>query len=153
MVTGQKTAMSQIQPDSRVTMHFSITLEDGTVAEYSFDNKPLSFTMGDGSLNEGLELALYGLKEDDEQTVTMTPDQTFGYHDPENIHQLPVSDFDQDIQPTEGMIIGFTTPAGDEVPGLIKSVDDKMVKVDFNHPLAGHDLVYKVKIIEVINPA
>lgn len=144
-------SMSEILPGSSVTMHFSIALEDGTVAEDSFDGEPLNFTLGDGSLNEGLELALYGLKAGDEQTVTMTPDQTFGYHDPENIHQMPISDFDQDMQPAEGMIIGFTTPAGDEVPGLIRTVSDDMVEVDFNHPLAGHDLLYKVKILEVSN--
>ena len=141
--------MSEILPGSRVTMHFSITLEDGTAAEDSFDDEPLRFTIGDGSLNEGLELALYGLKANDEQTVTMTPDQTFGYHDPENIHQMPITEFDQDMQLAEGMIIGFTTPAGDEVPGIILAISDKTIEVDFNHPLAGHDLLYRVKILEV----
>ena len=149
MVTGKMIAMHEILPGSIVSMHFSITLEDGTVAENSFDDEPVHFTIGDGSLNEGLELALYGLKAGDEQTVTMTSDQTFGYHDPENIHQMPLSDFDQDIKPATGMIIGFTTPAGDEVPGLITATDDQAVSVDFNHPLAGHDLLYKVKILEV----
>jgi len=141
--------MTEILPGSRVTMHFSITLEDGTVAEDSFSNEPISFTMGDGTLNEGLELALYGLQAGDEQTVTMTPDQTFGFHDPENIHEMPGSDFDKDMQPEVGMIIGFTTPAGDEVPGMIVAVSDETVRVDFNHPLAGHELRYRVKILDV----
>ena len=141
--------MTEILPESTVTMHFSITLEDGTVAEDSFGGEPLTFTMGDGSLNEGLELALYGLKAGDEQTVTMTAEQTFGFHDPENIHDMPSSDFDADMTLEVGMIIGFTTPAGDEVPGLIKAVADDFVTVDFNHPLAGHDLRYRVKILEV----
>jgi len=83
--------------------------------------------------------------------VTMTADQTFGYHDPENIHAMPTSDFDQDIVPEVGMIIVFTTPAGDEVPGLIKAVANDVISVDFNHPLAGHDLRYRVEILEVSN--
>jgi len=141
--------MIEIRPGSKVTMHFSLTLEDGTVAESSFDGEPFEFTMGDGSLNEGLELGLYGMKTGDEETLTMTPDQTFGFHDPENIHVMPRSDFDADMELQEGLIIGFTTPAGDEVPGMIKGVSDKSVTVDFNHPLAGHELLYRIKIIEV----
>jgi len=141
--------MIEIQAGSKVTMHFSLTLEDGTVAESSFDGEPFEFTMGDGSLNEGLELGLYGMKAGDEETLTMAPDQTFGFHDPENIHEMPRSDFDTDMELQEGLIIGFTTPAGDEVPGMIKGVSDKSVTVDFNHPLAGHELLYRIKILEV----
>ena len=141
--------MSKIRGGSRVTMHFSITLEDGTVAEDSFDGEPLEFTMGDGSLNEGLELGLYGMKAGEEETLTMSPEQTFGDHDPDNIHEMPRGDFEQELLLEEGMIIGFTTPAGDEVPGMIRQVGDEVVKVDFNHPLAGHELVYRVKVIDV----
>jgi len=141
--------MSEIQAGSKVILHFSITLEDGTVAEDSFGGEPLEFIMGDGSLNEGLELGLYGMQAGEEETLTMTPDQTFGFHDPDNIHDMPSSDFDQEILLEEGVIIGFTTPAGDEVPGMIKQVGADVVKVDFNHPLAGHELVYRVKIMSV----
>ncbi|MGB5179855.1 MAG: FKBP-type peptidyl-prolyl cis-trans isomerase, partial [Gammaproteobacteria bacterium] len=51
-----------ISPESTVTLHLSLSLEDGTVAESTFDDEPLTFTMGDGTLVEGLELGLYGLK-------------------------------------------------------------------------------------------
>ena len=143
--------MNEICPGSRVTMHFSITLEDGTVAENSFDGDPLEFTMGDGTLNEGLELGLYGMKAGEEEILTLMPEQTFGFHDPDNIHEMPLSDFDSAMQLQEGLIIGFTTPAGDEVPGMIKQLDADKVYVDFNHPLAGHELLYRVKILNVIN--
>ncbi|TNG01262.1 MAG: peptidylprolyl isomerase, partial [Gammaproteobacteria bacterium] len=78
--------MNEITTGSKVSMHFSLTLEDGTVAEDTFDQEPITFTMGDGTMIEGLELALYGLSPGDEQIVTMEPQQTFGFHDPENIH-------------------------------------------------------------------
>ncbi len=141
--------MSEIVPGSRVIMHFSLTLEDGTVAEDSFDKEPLEFTMSDGSLIEGLEIVLYGLKAGDEQTVTVTPEQTFGFYDPENIHEMPLSDFSAGMQPEEDQIIAFTTPAGDEVAGTIRKISTDTALVDFNHPLAGHDLLYKVKILKV----
>ena len=141
--------MSEIQAGSRVTMHFSLTLEDGTVAEDSFNAEPLQFTMGDGSLNEGLELGLYGMQAGDEEILHMSPEQTFGFHDPDNIHEMARSDFDADMPLEEGMIIAFNTPAGDELPGMIKQVLTDTVTVDFNHPLAGHDLIYRVKILDI----
>ena len=143
--------MSEIGVGSRVTMHFSITLKDGTVAEDSFGGEPLEFTMGDGTLNEGLELGLYGMRAGEEDTLTMSPEQTFGFHDPDNIHDMARAEFAEDMQLEPGVIIGFTTPAGDELPGIIKAVGDDIVTVDFNHPLAGHELLYRVKILEVSN--
>ena len=141
--------MSEIASGSKVSMHFSITLEDGTVAEDSFNDEPLEFTMGDGSLNEGLELGLYGMKAGDEEVLTLSPELTFGFHDVANMHDMPRSDFDADRELSVGQIIGFTTPAGDEVPGMIRELTDSMIKVDFNHPLAGHELVYRVKVLSV----
>lgn len=141
--------MTEVASGSRVTMHFSITLENGTVAEDSFDNEPLTFTVGDGTLHEALEAGLYGLGPGDEKTMLLPAESSFGYHNPDNIHDMPRADFDDSMKVEAGMVIGFTTPAGDELPGIILSEDEGTVRVDFNHPLAGHDLTYRVKILDV----
>ncbi|HKK14850.1 MAG TPA: FKBP-type peptidyl-prolyl cis-trans isomerase [Gammaproteobacteria bacterium] len=138
-----------IGPGSRVTMHFSITLEDGTVADDTAGGEPLTFVMGDGSLIEGLELALYGLKAGDRQCLELEPQQAFGFWDPDNVHMLQRSDFPADMALEPGLIIGFTTPGGDEVPGAVREVAGENVKVDFNHPLAGHTLVFETHILAV----
>ena len=65
---------------------------------------------------------------------------------------MPRIDFDGDIEPETGMIIGFTTPAGDEVPGMVVSTDEETIKVDFNHPLAGHEIRFTVEVVEVKPP-
>jgi FKBP-type peptidyl-prolyl cis-trans isomerase SlpA len=136
---------------SRVVMHYSITLPDGTVADSTAEDEPLAFTIGDGTLLPGLELALYGLKAQDTQTLTLTPDQTFGYPDPSNIHEMPLSDFPPEMQPEPGQIIEFTTPGGDSLPGTITEVSDQSARVDFNHPLAGLELRFSVQVLEVDN--
>jgi len=80
-------------------MHFSVSLTDGTVVETTRDdNEPLEFVMGDGTMIQGLELALYGLKAGDKQTVTIEPRLAFGFPDPESVHILPRSEFPQDMQ-------------------------------------------------------
>ena len=131
-------------------MHFNITLEDGTVAETTRDdNEPIEFIMGDGTMVQGLELALYGLKAGDKQTLTIEPKLAFGYPDPNNVHSMPRDDFPTEMQLAKGVIVEFNTPAGDEVPGTIMEVGESEVKVDFNHPLAGHEITFEVEIISV----
>lgn len=135
---------------SRVTLHLSLTLEEGTVAESTFEAEPLCFTMGDGTLVRGLELGLYGLVPGDVQRLELYPQQAFGLHDPANIHVIPRADFDPAIALQPGVIIGFETADGDELAGAVLSLDEESVEVDFNHPLAGHTIIFDVEIIDVV---
>ena len=144
---------TEIRPGSKVLMHFTLSLEDGTVAETTRDdNEPLEFVMGDGTLIEGLELALYGLKAGDKQTLSIEPKLAFGFPDPDNVHSMPRHEFPQEMQLARGVIMEFNTPAGDEVPGTVLEVNDREVKVDFNHPLAGHQITFEVEILSVESP-
>lgn len=83
-------------------MHFALALEGGTQAISTFDDEPLEFQMGDGTLQPGLELGLFGLRAGDSQTLTLTPDQAYGWHDDKMIHQVPLSDFAGKIEPEPG---------------------------------------------------
>ena len=139
-----------ISPGSTVTLHLSLTLQNGTVAETTFDDEPLTLTMGDGSLAAGLELGLYGLRPGNIQRLELYPEQAFGLHDPEKVHQLPRADFDAKLVLEPGSIIGFDTPGGEELSGTILAVDDATVEVDFNHPLAGRVVIFDVEIIDVV---
>lgn len=138
-----------IGPGSEVQMHFTLSLADGTVADTTREGEPLRFVMGDGTLIEGLELVLYGLKRGDRQTLSIEPRDAFGYPEAENIHTLPKREFPAEIRPEVGQIIGFSTPSGEEVPGAITAVHTDSVEVDFNHPLAGHEIIFEVEILDI----
>jgi FKBP-type peptidyl-prolyl cis-trans isomerase SlpA len=142
-----------IESGSQVLMYFSLALEDGTIADCTDDGEPMRFTMGDGTLIKGLELALYGLKAGDHQSLVVGPDVGFGFRDDEAIQVLPRSDFPADMELEPGLIIGFSTPSGEEVPGAIVDIEGDDVHVDFNHPLAGHNVRFDVEILEVTPPA
>lgn len=146
-----KNANDVIGPGSQVIMHYSITLEDGTVADSTFEEDPLSFVYGDGTLQDGLELAIAGLPEGATQTLSIGPEVGFGYHDPQNIHIMPPEAFPESIEVAVGQVIGFDTPSGEEIPGMIKAVEPGEITVDFNHPLAGHEISFRVAIIRVDN--
>ena len=142
----------QIGMGSRVTMHFALRLADGMLVESSFDDEPLSFVVGDGTLDKGLELALLGLMAGDRQTLTLMPGQAYGTRDEAALQRVAKAQFAEDMSLEPGQIIGFSSEDGEEVAGAIIGIEDDHVKVDFNHPLAGREIEFEVHILAVENP-
>ncbi len=142
----------KIAPGSEVTLHLSLTTVDSSELLSTFGEEPETLVMGDGSLPAGLELALYGLKPGAEQTLILSPEQAFGARIEEKIHLLSRSEFPTDMEIQAGNIIGFVSPDGTELAGTLLEIEGDEVKVDFNHPLAGMDVVFRVEIIDVTTP-
>lgn len=141
----------EINMHSLVLIHYSIALTDGTEIENSFDDEPVEIAMGSDDVTEGMELALFGLKEGDIQTLTLTAEQGFGIRDEDNIHHMPLSDFPEDLPPEVGLSYSFESPEDGEIPGTVLSIKDDTAEIDFNHPLAGQQIVFKVDILSVNN--
>lgn len=136
-----------ISKTSQITLHFELALDDGQLVDSNFDKAPAEFKFGDGSLLEAFEDVLLGLEEGDEREFVMPPEKAFGQHNPNNVQLMPRSQFDMDLE--EGMIVSFSDVGKNELPGVIALIGDSEVTVDFNHPLAGRTLTYRVKIISV----
>ena len=62
---------------------------------------------------------------------------------------MPLAGFAGKLDPEPGQLVAFSTADGNEAPGLVLAVEGDQVKVDFNHPLAGHNVVYTVEILSV----
>lgn len=144
-------AIDEITMHSSVLMHYRISMLDGTEIESSFDEDPVEVQMSQGELTDGMELALLGLHVGDEQTLTLTAEQGFGMHDPDNVHDMPRTDFPDDVPPEAGTSYSFEAANGEELPGTVLEVNNEQVKVDFNHPLAGHEIVFTVNILAIEN--
>ena len=140
-----------IDQTSLVLLHYRLASTNGDTIESSFEDEPIEINMHDASLPEGMMLALIGLKTGDEQTLTLTPEQCFGFRDEDNIHGMPLSDFSSDLKPEIGLTFNFGTPDDQDIPGTIRAIKDNTIEVDFNHPLAGLSLIFSVKILEVNN--
>ena len=138
----------RIGPDMQVTLHFSLSLENGEQVDSTFDKKPATFKVGDGNLLPGCEQQLFGLKAGDKRTFQIAPEQGFGQHNPQNVQTMPRSQF-EGMELSEGLLVIFNDAAKTELPGIVKAFDDRQVTVDFNHPLAGKSLTFDVEIFEV----
>lgn len=137
-----------INASSKVTLHFSLALENGDLVDSTFEKKPATFVMGDGSLLPGFEKPLIGLVAGDKKQFEILQQDAFGAHNPQNIQTFKRSVFQEDAL-QEGMIVSFADAAGNELPGVVKTIESEQVIVDFNHPLAGRKLTFTVEIIHV----
>lgn len=139
-----------IGPGTRVTLHFSLKLENGDVVDSTFEGEPATFEVGDGNLLEGFERALFGLSSGAKTEVLIKPENGFGQRSPDNIQVIPRSEFDPSIELTEGLMLAFGDAQNSELPGVVSDFDDETVSVDFNHPLSGRDIQFQVEILDVV---
>lgn len=134
---------------TRVTLHFSVCLLDGTIVDSTRDRSPATFVVGDGNLLPGFEKALFGLKAGDRRSVFLQAAQAFGERQDDNIQTMRRSVFGgMDLEP--GLVVSFADQAKAELPGVVAQIHEDTVEVDFNHPLAGRDLTFEVDIISVV---
>ncbi len=139
--------MNLVKKSSRVTLHFELSLEDGQIVDSNFAQIPASFVFGDGSLLPDFELALLGMSVDQEASYVMSPEKAFGAHNTNNLQRMPRSQFAMDLE--EGMVVSFADMKKNELPGVIADIGEKEVVVDFNHPLAGRSLTFRVQIVAI----
>jgi len=147
IIAREPFARRSIEAGMRVTLHFSLLLEDGREVDTTRRGKPASFVLGDGNLPEAFERCLIGLKPADDRQFTMPAEEAFGVWRVENLRWLPMDRF-AGMAPEPGLVVSFREPGG-ETPGVIRSLKPDEVEVDFNHPLAGRDLIFDVSVIAV----
>nr|WP_051091022.1 FKBP-type peptidyl-prolyl cis-trans isomerase [Kushneria aurantia] len=133
-----------------VTIHFTLRLEDGSEVDTTRGKRAAEFAFGDGNLPPGFEKPIRGMRAGDTRTVEVAPEHAFGPWNPHNVQRLKRSDFSNQDELEEGVVMSFADPAGGgELPGVVRAMDEQGVEVDFNHPLAGRTLTFEVEVLEV----
>lgn len=129
---------------------FDTTYED-VATEEGFDTssrkyEPIPIIVGTHHLLPAIEAEIEGLEEGDEKTIEIACEDAFGKRDSDNVQLIPMKEFKkQGMNPVPGMPISVG-----EQTGKILTVNGGRVRVDFNHELAGKDLIYDVEIVEIL---
>jgi FKBP-type peptidyl-prolyl cis-trans isomerase SlpA len=142
---------------ARVTLHFSLALPDGTDIDSNYDKAPATFRVGDGNLLPGFEAALMGAGQGAAISVVLPPEQAFGAVNPSNVQSFPRQRFAALLANTtdpmeEGTVMSFADAGGNDIPGVLRQIGELHVVIDFNHPLAGRDILFTADILSVIPP-
>ena len=132
-----------------VKVHYTGKLEDGTIFDSSKDRDPLEFTLGQAQIIPGFEDAVLGMKPGQSKTVTIPVDKAYGPPRPDLIQTVDKSK----LNGAEGLQVGqrvrVTQPNGQPLSVLVTAITDKTVTLDVNHPLAGKNLVFELKLVEI----
>jgi FKBP-type peptidyl-prolyl cis-trans isomerase SlpA len=142
-----------VEIGSTVTLHYTLRLAaSGRVVETTRDRDPPRLVIGESDLLPAFERCLLGLDTGDVRRLEIASRDAYGEDDVADMQVMPRSDFPPDMKLEPGMVVGFSLPSGEEVPGTLVEVSEHEVQVDFSHPLAGHDLVFDVEILDVEPP-
>jgi FKBP-type peptidyl-prolyl cis-trans isomerase SlyD len=139
----------QIASDSVVSIHYTLTNDEGTVIDSSIDMDPLVYLQGAGNIIPGLENALLGKSAGDQLNVRIAPEDGYGEVIMELIQQVPIAMF----QGSDTVEVGMTFQAQDQSGYMqrveVTAVNGDMVSIDANHPLAGKHLNFDVTVVGV----
>jgi len=135
-----------VENDVVVSMDYTLTV-DGEVVDSSEGSEPIDFLQGYQNIVPGLEKAVYGMKTGESKHVVVSAAEGYGEMDEDAFVEIPRKDFPEDIPLEIGLDLQVRNDDGTAMEATIADVTDDMVKLDFNHPLAGKELLFDIKIV------
>jgi peptidylprolyl isomerase len=141
--------MSRAKAGNQVLFHYTGSLADGTVFDSSNGREPLRVELGRGQIIPGVDRALAGMAPGDTKTVTVPATDAYGPHRDELIHEVGRDKLAPEMQVGVGDRLEGTDGAGKRLQLTVVEVTDDAVKLDANHPLAGEDLTFELKLVDI----
>jgi peptidylprolyl isomerase len=142
--------MEQAKQGDTVKVHYSVRLGDGTIIGSTTDHEPLQFTIGEGQILPGFEQAVVVMNPGELKTIEVIADQAFGPHLDEMVVVIDRSRLPADFEPKAGEQVQFRQGDGQIATVLVTDVSESSITLDANHPLAGKDLTFDIRFIEVV---
>lgn len=142
--------MTEVKSGDVVRIHYTGKLSDGTVFDSSEGREPLEFQVGAGQIISGLDREVEGMNVGDAGTVLVPAAEAYGPHDDQQVQVVPRTAVPETIELEQGARLQAQTPDGRQVALTVIDFDDTQVTVDANHPLAGQDLTFEIKVMEVV---
>ena len=136
-----------IQNDRVATLNFVLKDDDGDVIDASEAGDPLIYLHGHDNIVPGLEKALNGKSTGDKVKVVVEPADGYGETTTDELQAIPREAFPEDVEP--GMLVELEDEDGEMVPIWVVEVEDDVVHVDIDHPLAGMRLHFDVDVVDV----
>lgn len=133
----------------KVSVHYRGTLDDGTQFDSSEGGEPIQFTLGAGQVIPGFDRAVQGMEEGETKTFTIPAEEAYGPHRPELIHRVPRHQIPPQVELYPGARLEARDQGGHRMLLTVVEVNETEAVLDANHPLAGHDLTFEVRLVKV----
>jgi peptidylprolyl isomerase len=132
-----------------VKVHYTGKLSNDTVFDSSDGREPLQFKIGEGSLIAGFEEAVIGMDTGESKTVTLNPEKAYGDHHRELVVEVRRDQFPADLKPEIGQRLTLNMSDQQKAMVTVTEISENAVTLDANHPLAGKDLIFDIKLLEI----
>lgn len=137
-----------VKNGDQVSIEYTLKLDDGTTADTNVGGEPLSYQAGAEQILPALDEALVGLHVNDTKEVTLPPEQGYGPVDPGKFQTVELSAIPE-VARKPGAQLVAQDPEGNQLPVRVYEVHESTIVLDLNHPLAGQNLNFEIKVIGI----
>lgn len=141
--------MSVAKAGDAVQVHYTGKLADGEVFDSSEGREPLGFSLGEGNVIPGFEKAIIGMQVGEAKDVVIPVTEAYGERYEQMIQTVPRDQMELGVEPEIGMTVELHSESGEVIPLVISEVTETTVTVDGNHPLAGQELHFNIRLVEI----
>jgi peptidylprolyl isomerase len=142
--------VAQAKEGDKVKVNYTGSLEDGTVFGSLAEEGPLEFTIGERNVLPSFENAVIGMNEGDTKTVSIDPEEAFGHRKEDLIFDVERTKLPPGIDLKLGEVLRVGSDGGEDFDVIIANIDDEVVTLDGNHPLAGKVLNLEIQLVEIL---
>ena len=142
-------AAKTAQKGDTVLVEYTGTLETGETFDRSKGKDPLKFEIGTSQVIKGFETGVTGMKVGEEKNVKIKPSEGYGERNENYIKEMPKASVPKDLDLKVGMMLIFKREDEMRIPGIVADIKADTIKVDFNHPLSGKTLNFKIKLVDI----
>jgi FKBP-type peptidyl-prolyl cis-trans isomerase 2 len=142
--------MSEAKQGDTVQVHYTGKLEDGTVFDASWERGPIQFTLGRGQVITGFEQAILGMNTGESKTVKIPVALAYGPRREDMVVTMNRSQLPPGMDPQQGQRLEITQTDNKVLLVTVTSIDESMLTIDANHPLAGKELIFDFELVKIV---
>lgn len=140
----------KVQKDSKIKFHYTVTTQDGEIVDGTDGEEAMEAQLGENQLLPKLEENLVGMSVGEEKNIQIAPEDAFGEVMDDAVSEIPRKNIELTEEITEGMYIDLADENEEVFRGLVTKITEETVTIDFNHPLAGQILNFKLKVEDIL---
>ena len=137
-----------IQDEVVVSLEYTLQVE-GEIVDSTGEDEHIQFIQGHGQIIPGLESQLYGMTSGESKEVTVPAEDAYGVMDEDALGTVPRDEFPPDMPLEKGVALQLRDEDGEVFDAYVESVGKKTVEINLNHPLAGKELHFSVKVLDL----
>ncbi len=152
-IVADQNEMAQAKMGDTIKVHYTGTLDDGTVFDSSVGRRPLEFTIGLGQMIPGFDKGVVGLNLSESKIITIPADLAYGPYQADLVQVVARDQLPLDSELEVGQVLQASQPNGQIILVTVTNVTDSNVTLDANHRLAGKNLTFVIQLVEIVSSA